>query len=176
MRAEKSLADRQQQMRTRRTQIQHGQPLKPLTAEAKAYIHRLTQDPKVSPEELAGITRLLRENPEAASVAITKSLQSAQAQAAAHLAKHIKDARIAFTEKAKDYVMVHLNATRAAYAAGEFDTAARHAEWAMKNLGAGNLRLIEMPQEGEGGNSGPRIMVGVKIGGQQAQVIDADPE
>jgi hypothetical protein len=173
MRAERDQAEKDQSRQTKKALAVQ----KPLTQAAKDYLRRCSEDPKISPTELAGIAALLRDNPEVAQVAITKSLQSAQAVAAAHLAGHIKAAQIAFTEKAATYAELHLKATRAAYAAGEFDTAARHAEWAMEKIGTKNLRLIEMPEGGgKSGQGGPSIMVGVKIGGQQPVVIDADPE
>jgi hypothetical protein len=170
MRAERDQAEKIQSRQT--TKALAGQ--KPLSPEAKNYLRQCSEDPKITPTELAGIAALLRDNPEAAKVAITKSLQSAQAVAAAHLVGHIKAAQIAFTEKAATYAELHLKAVRAAYAAGEFDTAARHAEWAMEKIGTKNLRLIEMPDKKTGDGDGPRIMVGVKIGGQQPVVIDGD--
>jgi hypothetical protein len=169
MRAERDQAEKQQARKNREV------ARSPLSPEAHEYLRALSNDPKVSPEELAGISKLLRESPEVAKVAITKGLQSIQARTASHLANKIKEGRMAFTEKAKDYVELHLKATRAAYAAGEFDTAARHAEWAMEKLGTKNLRLIELPDAKDSGG-GPRIMVGVKIGGQQPVAIDGHPD
>jgi hypothetical protein len=171
MRAEKDQAEKE----AARKAQQMKRALSPVSPEYHDYLLALSQDRNVSPEELQRFAKLIRESPEIAKTAILKALQNVQQKTATFLADKIKEGRLAFTEQAKTYVNLHLQATRAAYAAGEFDVAARHAEWAMEKLGTKNLRLIEMP-ESEKGGSGAKIMVGVKIGGQQPVVLDNDPD
>lgn len=74
-------------------------------------------------------------------------------------------ARNAFLANAEIYIEKHRDSVRAAYAAGDYDTAARHAEWAIERLGTKQGMLLEQPSAQTNSGNGPRILIGVNMGG-----------
>ncbi len=86
-------------------------------------------------------------------------------------------AKAQFVKNAEAYVDTHLLATQAAMAKGEFDVAAKHAEWALEAVGDGKHRVIEAATRlASGTQGGPRVLVGVQIGGMPRPTIDVTPE
>ena len=83
----------------------------------------------------------------------------------AHLKVLIRKAKEKLTEKDEEYIDNHAKAVSGALAKGEFDVAARHAEWAMEAIGDGDDRVIERPLKIATGNGQAPIMVGVNLGG-----------
>lgn len=87
------------------------------------------------------------------------------------LRKFIKEARAKFTKRAGQYLDIHLNSTAAALSAGEFDVAARHAEWAIEALGDKEERVVERaPKAAPMAPPSQPIVVGVNLGGVKAEV------
>ena len=81
------------------------------------------------------------------------------------LKRHINKAREKFLQLADRYVDTHFKAVNGALASGEFETAARHAEWAMENLGDGPDRLVEPAPRTVNQPAPTPILVGVNLGG-----------
>lgn len=84
-----------------------------------------------------------------------------------------RKAREKFLQHASDYIDMHVKSVRTALTAGEFDTAARHAEWAMERLGDGNQERVTDPPARTavpGGGAAPQpIMLGVQLGSMPTQ-------
>jgi hypothetical protein len=77
-----------------------------------------------------------------------------------------------FTSLAENYVNLHHQSVVGAYSAGEYDTAARHAEWALEALGDKEERVIEpAPKQVQAAPQMAPIMVGVNLGG-----VPRDPQ
>lgn len=78
----------------------------------------------------------------------------------------LKRAKRKFTSLAENYVNLHHQSVVGAYSVGEFDTAARHAEWALEALGDKEDRVIEpAPRQQQAAPQMAPIMVGVNLGG-----------
>lgn len=123
----------------------------PITPEEKAVIQLLVQDQPqdISKEQVEMLSKLMRRTPGAIK----------------HL---ILQARDQFADNAKSYVDTHLRSVQAAYGAGEFDVAARHAEWAMENLSHEGTTIIEKVVV-KRDDATPKILIGVNMGGITAQ-------
>jgi hypothetical protein len=76
----------------------------------------------------------------------------------------IGKARKKFFEHAENYIDIHVASTRLALTAGEFDVAARHAEWAMEALGDDEERVVTRPQK-QAGAPPQQLILGVNLGG-----------
>ncbi len=74
----------------------------------------------------------------------------------------IEEARDKFASNAGKYVDVHMQAAEKALKARDFGVAARAAEWALTNLSADGVRVVEKAQEGP---QGAKILVGIQMGG-----------
>ena len=82
-----------------------------------------------------------------------------------HLRHLVRKAREKFTEKAESYMDEHLASVKGAREAGQFDVAARHAEWALDAFGDQEERLIERVAPTAAPTGGSSVMVGVNLGG-----------
>lgn len=103
------------------------------------------QPQDISAEQVDQMAKLLRRNPETIKSLILK-------------------ARDRFTDNAKVYIEVHAKSVQSAYANGQFDTAATHAEWAMENISSEGVSIIDAASK-KGTNEGPRVVIGVNLGG-----------
>lgn len=80
----------------------------------------------------------------------------------------VRKAKRKFLEHADRYIDIHINSTEAAMQAGEFDVAAKHAEWAMEAFGVeGEHVVTPAPKSVQTMPSTPPIMVGVNLGIQK---------
>lgn len=132
----------------------------------RAKAEKLLKEKRRIPEADKALAQaFLKKLPREVTVDEVKTLASVFNRHPEVLRQAIEAAREAFITRATVYVEKHLDSVRAAYAAGEFDTAARHAEWAIEHLGTKEGMLLEKPEVVAGPGGGPRVMVGVKIGG-----------
>ena len=77
----------------------------------------------------------------------------------------IEDAKDMLVDNTKRYVTIHMQATEDALAEGSpkaLDVATKAAQWALENISEGATRVVEATVKGD---TGPRIMVGIRIGG-----------
>ena len=76
----------------------------------------------------------------------------------------INRAREKFMKNAENYIDIHAASTRLALTAGEFDVAARHAEWAIEAFGDDEDRVVTRPLRTAQPQTTP-LVVGVNLGG-----------
>src|ERR1041385_598411 len=89
----------------------------------------------------------------------------------------IEKAREELVEASSDYVKAHREAMQAALANGDpksLDVARRAAEWGMENISQDDARIVDRKKEADGGSSGPRIFVGLKIGGLKQEDLEGE--
>lgn len=110
----------------------------------------LDQPTPITPAQTRGLATFLRRTPETVAALI----ETAKARALDHL---------------DDYVEIHYRTTQQAEQAGEFATALKGAEWAMEHLGSAGARVVERETKGE---AGPRIQIGIQLGGLKTPVTD----
>lgn len=75
--------------------------------------------------------------------------------------KIVEGARTKFAESAELYVDAHLQATQGALRSEDYETAAKASQWAMENLAAEGVRVIDRVEK----NVGTKVMVGIRLGG-----------
>lgn len=127
-------------------------------------------DRKCPPAERAMIQTFMAKLPREITIEETKVLGKLFTRHPEAMKLAIEAAREAFINNAQLYIEKHRDAVRAAYAAGEFDIAAKHAEWAIERLGTKEGMLLEQPKV-EMASSGPRILVGINMGGIDDSVM-----
>ena len=111
----------------------------------------LDQPAEVTPAQVNGLARALRR-----SKAAIKTL--------------IEDAQESFRENAGFYVDAHRKATESALTHGSIaglEVAQKGAQWAIERMSGEGARIIEPKVEG-GNQGGPRVMVGIRVGGLDA--------
>jgi len=82
----------------------------------------------------------------------------------------VEEARENFVASAQDYVAMHKQAVQSALANGDaksLEVVVKGTQWAMENLQAEGVRIID--KAASEGASGPRIMIGVQVGGKNDQ-------
>lgn len=81
----------------------------------------------------------------------------------------IAEARSKFVENQKRYVNLHMTATEMALETGDYDAAAKHAEWALSHAKDEDGSKIADSGDDDGKNErvgiAPAIMIGVQLGG-----------
>ncbi len=125
----------------------------------------------ITPQEKAVVQLLVEDQPQDISKEQVDALAMLLRRTKNKVQELILSAREQFASNAKEYVDVHLKAVRSATAAGHFDVAANHAEWALKNLTAEGVNIIEEKVAKTSGG-GPRVLIGVNLGGSVPKVID----
>lgn len=135
-----------------------GKPTEPEKALVAQFI--LDQPAEITTKQVNGLARTLRR---------TKDT----------VLKMIEEARDDFQDGAKRYVEVHKQAIEAALANGDaksLHVAVQGAQWAMENLTAEGVSIIEKKQDT--GSKGGKLMIGIQIGGirkdEAATVIEAE--
>lgn len=120
----------------------------PLSAADKAMITQfaLDQPREVTPKQISQLAQLTRRSPAA-------------------IKRVVEGAREAFAGSAETYVDIHLRATQGAEAKGDYETAAKAAQWAMTNVAFEGVRVVDRAQEG---NAAPKVLIGIKLGGLTA--------
>ena len=128
-----------------------GQKLRPLkrmgvpTKADKALVAQvvLDQPAEITPAQITGLAKTLRRSKEA-------------------IKQMIEEARENFVVGAKRYVDIHRAATEAALADGDNEQALKGSQWALQNISAEGVRIVEKAVDGP---VGTKIMVGIKLGG-----------
>lgn len=77
-------------------------------------------------------------------------------------------AREKFINKAERYVEIHGQATEDALTSGDHETAIKASQWAMQNLSAEGVRIVEKQETGP---SGTKVMIGVQISGIETPTV-----
>jgi len=75
-------------------------------------------------------------------------------------------ARDKFVKNVGRYVDLHMNATEGALWAEDYETAAKASQWALQNIAAGGARVVDKVA---GGDAGPKIQIGIKLGGKNEE-------
>ena len=133
-----------------------GQKLRPLkrmgvpTKADKALVAQvvLDQPAEITPAQITGLAKTLRRSKDA-------------------IKQMIEEARENFVAGAERYVEIHREATEAALADGDNEQALKGAQWALQNISAEGVRVVEKTVEA---SSGSRIMIGIKLGDTKAAV------
>lgn len=76
----------------------------------------------------------------------------------------IEEARENFVAGAQDYVNIHKQATQGALHTLDFDAALKGSQWALEHISAEGARIVD-PPKAVTGSTGPRIQIGIKVGG-----------
>lgn len=118
------------------------------TAERALVRQFVTDQPhEVTPKQVTALAQVLERTP-------------------ATVRKTIEQAKLELGDQADRYVEIHMQATEGALHAGEFEAAQKGSQWALTHLSAEGTRVVE---KAESGPTGTRVLVGINIGG-----IDAD--
>lgn len=116
-----------------------------------------------SKEEKQMVAQVVLENPGPIEPAQVQALSKLMHRSKDAIKKMVEEARDNFVEKAKDYVDIHHMATVAALSDGDNETAMKGAQWAMTNIAAEGVRIIDKAAGSE--SSSPRVMIGINVGG-----------
>lgn len=118
-----------------------------VTPKEKQIIELVLQDQPqdVSAEQVDQLSKLLRRNPQTIKALVQK-------------------ARDTFSNNAPLYIEVHAKSVQSAYMNGDFDTAAKHAEWAMENIENEGVSIIEAASKSSRDNS-PKVLINIPLGG-----------
>lgn len=111
------------------------------------------QPTEVTPAQVSGLARTLRRSKDA-------------------IRKMVEDAKENLQASVDEYREIHLQATRDAAAAdsvGGKEVAIKASQWAMENIAADGVRVVEKAKMEA--PTGPRILVAVRVGG-----VDQQPE
>ncbi len=107
------------------------------------------QNQELTPRQERAIATVLRRSPEKTKEIILK-------------------ARDAFNAASGDYVDIHMRAIKGALEAGNYETAAKGAQWAMANGGEAGARVVDRQEDG-GGQT--KVLIGLALGGITAPVV-----
>lgn len=133
-------------------------------------LHRRTGVPSVAEQNL--VTALVLDSPTEVKPGQVMALAKALRRSPAAIKSMIEKAQESFRSKAQRYVDVHMEATELALAGGTvagLEVAQKGAQWALERMSGEGVRLIEpKPGQGEGGPAGPRVMIGIQLGGLDA--------
>jgi len=82
----------------------------------------------------------------------------------------VEEAHEKFVAQADHYVDLHRQAVDAALDEGQFEVAAKGAQWYLERVSASGSRVIEQAPKAATGPTGSTINIGVKIGGVESTV------
>lgn len=126
--------------------------------------------PSVAEQNL--VTALVLDSPTEVKPSQVTALAKALRRSPAAIKGMIERAQLSFREKAERYVEVHMEATERALRHGSvngLEVAQKGAQWALERMSGEGVRVIEpKPGQGEGGAVGPRVLIGIKVGGIKA--------
>lgn len=127
----------------------------------------------VSKAEQALVTQFVKDQPREVTEKQVTALSKVLRRSKEAVRDMVAKAREDFTSSADFYVKAHKTTVERALAVtnkeGEhdpkaLDVAAKATQWALENLSAEGQRIVDKPSAGKG-DSGPRIMVGIQLGG-----------
>lgn len=129
----------------------------------------------VTEAEQSLVTQFVRDQPREVTTGQVQALAKVLRRTPAAVREMVERAREEFQAGAEFYVNAHKQAVGLAVANGDaksLDAAMRGAAWALENLSAEGVRVVDKQKE-SGGPSGPRIMVNVGIGGLNTTKTDS---
>lgn len=130
--------------------------------------------PTIAEENL--VTALVLDSPVELNSKQVNGLAKALRRPVSTVRTMIEKAQTKFRSKAERYVEVHLEATEAALRRGtdrSLEVATKASQWAIEKMSGEGARIIEPAAVVGPGQLGPRVMIGVKIGGMKHN--DAQP-
>jgi hypothetical protein len=149
------------------------------TAPPKIFEPKSKRGGAISKAEKHLIAQFVRDQPREVTTTQVNSLAKVLRRSKDAVKQMVVEARENFAAEADFYVTSHkksveraLNVTNkeGEYDAKALDVAARASQWALENLSAEGQRVVDKPSAGKG-DSGPRIMVGVSIGGLNTPAV-----
>lgn len=133
------------------------------------------------------ITQFVRDQPREVTSGQVAALARVLRRPRETVKSMIEAAREDFAVEASFYVAAHKTSVQRAldvtnkdgeHDAKALDVAARASQWALENLSAEGVRVVDKPSAGKG-DTGPRIMVGINVGGLNTkptvEVVEQDP-
>lgn len=122
---------------------------------------------------MALVAQLVLDQPAEMSVSQVNALARTLRRSKDVVREMVERARENFVANAEDYVAIHKRAVDAALEDGDNETAMKGSQWAMQNISEQGVRVIEKAAEGP---SGPRILVGIRIGGIDQPAVTVKSE
>lgn len=123
--------------------------------------------------EKALVAQLVLDQPAEMSVSQVNALARTLRRSKDVVREMVERARENFVASAEDYVEVHRRATAGALESRDFEVAGKLSQWAMSNISEQGVCVIEKAAEGP---SGPRILVGIRIGGIDQPAVTVKSE
>jgi hypothetical protein len=132
------------------------------------------------------ISQFVRDQPREITTSQVNSLAKVLRRSREVVRGMVETAREEFQASAEFYVNAHKTSVQRAMGVtnkdGEYDpkaldVAARASQWALENLAAEGVRVVDKPSAGKG-ETGPRILVGIQLGGlnkPESVVIESTP-
>lgn len=133
----------------------------------------------VTQTERALVTKFVNDQPREMTTSQVNSLAKVLRRSREVVRSLVEDAREEFQASADFYVKAHKESVTKALLVtnkdGEhdpkaLDVAARSSQWALENLSAEGVRVVDKPTAGKG-ETGPRIMVGINVGGLNTPAV-----
>lgn len=115
--------------------------------------------------EHALVAAVVADQPATITPAQTKALGTVLRRTESAVEKMINKAREKFVLSAEQYVDLHKKATEKALAKGDLMVATKAAQWALANMSAEGVRVVDKPSADVGGS---RINIGIRVGGVDA--------
>lgn len=124
------------------------------------------RDPKrrgaVTGAEKAMVKQFVGDLKEPATKAQVRALATLTRRTPLAIKRMIEEARQQFIGKARRYVEIHGEAVEEALQTGDLEQAIKGSQWAITNLSAEGVRIVDKPNADAGGT---KVMIGVQIGG-----------
>ena len=92
-----------------------------------------------------------------------KALAQVMGRSVATIHKTLTEVRAKFAQNADKYVDLHLQATEAAIADGDYDTATKASQWMLTNVSKDGERVIDAPEAN--GPQSSKVVIGIQLGG-----------
>lgn len=117
------------------------------------------------------VTALVLDSPVELSSKQVNGLAKALRRPASTVRVIIEKAQTKFRSKAERYVDIHMEATEKALEQGtdkSLEVAAKAAQWALERMSGEGVAVLEPVKVDPKGNSGAKIIIGVRVGGMKA--------
>lgn len=124
----------------------------------------------VSQTEKEFVAQYVQDLPAPVTNAQTNALARTMRRSKEAVKTMIEEAKENFQSNAEFYVNAHKQAITSALADGDpkaLDAAIRGSQWAMENLGAEGVSIVNKKQQDTGSGAG-KVLIGIKIGGMRA--------
>lgn len=121
--------------------------------------------------EKAFVAQFIADQPTAITPQQERSLAKTMRRSKDLIRSMIEEARENFVAGAQDYVDIHKQATAGALRTMDFDAALKGSQWALEHISAEGARIVD-PPKAMTGPTGPRIQIGIKVGGIDSPVTE----